>query len=347
MARRWDNFEELQRWLTALAAGMNDVIGPEVSELFAAQGAPGIRSLCKHLDGHVLYLPMVITPKLAELFESMQTERQRHANALSVDSYKRDVDNDRWLETGESFKFDVYGFLVDGGHRAKAVIASGKPMRSLVAFGVQPDAALVIDSGRGRTTANTLGFYGAKNAQELGGIIPRLLAAEQDRWVSPSRYVKASREEVLAYLVEHPELPELVTEGTRRTSGTTRIPRATKTAVGVVLAVLYRTPPHLHAEVHEFIEGVTTGAGLRDGSSALVLRNTLAAGAPPQWRHASRSAESGGFTIDETEALFFTAWNRRHEAKVAKLNFSRPLNDENFPKPKSVKMVPDKPKSAK
>lgn len=339
MAKRWESFEDLQRWLTGMATGLNDVIGQQVTDMFTLQGRDGIKSLCKQLDGQVLYLPMLVTPELAKLFESLETENQRGQNDLTVESYKRDIDNNRWLETGDAFRFNTLGNLVDGGHRARAIARSGKDLRSLVVFGVQPEAALVIDSGRGRTMANMLGFYGVKNSQEMGGIVPRLIGIEQGKWVSPSRSVKSSREEVLAYLAEHPELPELVTEATRRTSGSVRIPRATKTSMGIILAVLYRTPAHLHAEVHEFIEGVTSGAGLSDRSAALVLYRTLSKGAPAQWRRAGRSQEPGGFTIDETMALFFTAWNRRHEANVRQIKIFLPLSDENFPQPKHVKIV--------
>lgn len=342
MAKRWDNFQDLESWLTGLAAGMSDVIGQQVSDMFVREGKAGIKSLCAGLGGHVLYLPMLVTPELAELFESLQTDRQRNANDLTVDGYRRDMENSRWLETGESFKFDTLGRCVDGGHRSKSVRKSGKAVRSLVAFGVQPEVALVVDSGRARTTANTMSFYGVKNYQEVSGTVPRLIAAEQGRWVKPSRYIKPTREEILSYYTAHPELADIITEAARRTSGRPRIPRATTIAVSIAMAALYRTPPHLHAEVAGFFDGITTGSGLKEDSAVLVLRDTLSAGAPAQWRRASRSMERGGFTIDETLALVFTGWNRRHEVKVRSLlrSLTLPLTDDNFPKPRNVRMLP-------
>jgi hypothetical protein len=340
-AKKWDDFASLRTWLTGMASGMSDVIGQQVSDLFAYAGQDGIKSLCYALDGEVLYLPMLITPELAALFESLETDHQRHANELTVDGYRRDMENSRWLETGDAFRFDTQGRLVDGGHRADAIKASGKVVRSLVVFGVQPEVALVIDSGRVRSTGNTLGFYGIPNYSEAAGAIPRLIAAEKGKWVKPSRYIKPTREEILVYYTSHPELADLITDAARRTSGTRRIPRATTTAVAIALAVMYRTPPHLHAEVRDFFDGLTTGSGLVDGSAVLVLRDTMSAGAPPQWRRASRSQDRGGFTIDETLALFFIAWNRRHETRVrsVKNSITFPLSDENFPQPKHVKMT--------
>jgi hypothetical protein len=96
---------------------------------------------------------------------------------------------------------------------------------------------------------------------------------------------------------------------------------------------------HLHSEVHDLIEAVTSGAGLADRSAGLVLYRTLSKGAPPQWRRAGRGQEPGGFTIEETMALFFTAWNRRHETNVRQIKIFPPFSDESFPLPKNVIMV--------
>lgn len=339
--KRWEDFNELDRWLTGMAKGMTDVIGQQVTDLFVQTGADGIRMLCKDLDGSVLYLPMLVTPKLAQLFISMMTERQRAANELTSDSYKRDMSNDKWLETGESFTFDTEGQFIDGGHRANAIIKSGKPIRTLVVFGVVPEAALVLDSGRSRTTANMLTFHGVQYTQELAGVVPRLLAAEGGRWVSPSRFVKYSREEVLNYLDEHPELIDIMQEAKRRTSGQSRIPRVATTPAGIAIAVLSRAPARMLPEVLQFFDQLTTGVGLQDGSSVLALRNGLMRGASPAWRRASRGKEAGNFTIDEVLAMVFSAWNRRHEANVRTIRIPHPLNEENFPRPKPYGIMHD------
>lgn len=338
--QRWDDFPALETWLVGIAAGLSDAVALNATELFVKAGSEGIKSLCASLNGTVLYLPMLVTPELAVLFEAQQTENQRNSNEVTVEGYKRDMENDDWLETGEGFKFDVFGQLVDGGHRVQGIARSKRTIRTLVVFGVQTEAALVIDSGRSRTTGNTLKFHGASNYQELAGVIPRLIAIEQyDRWVSPSRYTKPTREEIMNYYRDHPELNDIIQEAGRRASGKTRIPRATTTSVAIALAIMYRVPAHLQVEVREFFDGLSTGVGLQEDTAVLTLRNTMMQGAPPQWRRAARTRERGGFTIDETLALIFTAWNRRHEAKVKNIKVSSPLNEENFPRPKSVRIV--------
>jgi hypothetical protein len=308
--------------------------------MIAQTGADGIRMLCKDLDGTVLYLPMLVTPKLAELFLELQTEHQRNANELGVDQYKRDMLNDDWMETGEGFTFTTEGMMVNGGHRANAIVKSGKTIRSLVTFGIQPPAALVIDSGRVRTLANMLTFHGITYTQELQGIIPRLIAAElQGRWLSPARFIKVSREEALDYLDRHPELEGIAQEAKRRTTGPSRIPRLTPVPVAIAIAVLSRVPARMQPEVARFFDELETGVGLEAGSSTLALRNTLVRGAPAAWRRASRRADPGLFTVDESLALMFSAWNRRHEANVRTVRVPMPLTEESFPRPKPYEQI--------
>lgn len=324
---------ELHDDLVQVAIAMAKWADKSMSARFLEAGESGIRELCADLSGHPLYLPMVVTPELAELFLSMQTEHQRTANALTSDSYEQDIKDGNWMETGEALRFDTLGNMVDGGHRGKAIKRAGVAIRSLVVFGIEPDAALLIDSGRVRTHANMLAFHGVQYYSELGGLIPRLIAAEDSRFVQPHRSRKITRQEIVTYVKAHPDLVDIMKESKSKASGTVRIPRVSPVQLAFAWTLLSRLPARYQPEVHNFIEDITTGANLPEGSSALVLRNELQKGAPPQFRRGPRTAERGGWTFEEATAMIFTAWNRRAETAVRKIKIPSPLTDNNFPVP--------------
>ncbi len=324
------DYSDLASDLADFAKKMSAIMDDSKSAMFTKAGPEGIRFLCKLLNGEVLALTMVVTPELASVFKSLETEHQRTANELSVDAYTRDIKAGKWYETGEALIFDTNGNLVNGGHRCGSIIEAQKPIRTLVVFGVAPEAALVMDSGRSRTRSNMLTFHGEQLAGELGTLVPRLISWEAGYFINPARAIKLTNSEILEYLNAHPQLRDQASGIRTRANG---IPGSLRSAVlqAEVLILRAGAGGRRLDEAVQWLEELETGANLVPGSSSLLARQKIAAGVAPR-RGSWGDARRGRFTTEEQLATIFTAWNRRHE-EVKTLRFPTLLTDDNFPQP--------------
>ena len=88
----------------------------------------------------------------------------RYAEAMGYNS---------WLLTGEPLIFSK-DKLLDGQNRLMACVRSGKPFRTHVVFGIEPDVFAVINSGKSRTPGDT--FYTA-------GVVSPEIVAQAMRWL--------------------------------------------------------------------------------------------------------------------------------------------------------------------
>lgn len=61
-----------------------------------------------------------------------------------------------WRYTGEGIKFGPDGTLLDGQTRLRAIVLSGVTITMPVWRGIDPDAQLVMDSGRPRSNSDAL-----------------------------------------------------------------------------------------------------------------------------------------------------------------------------------------------
>lgn len=320
-----DMSEELGKHARELAELMEGA-----TALFEAEGATGVRYLCLTLED-ILYAPVYLTPKLASIFLELE-ENNRPSNKETVDAYARDMTDDKWMETAAAVTLDHHGILRDGGHRCRAVQQSGRTIRTLVAFGIVPGAALNIDSGRVRSMGNFLAILGEKDVSNMQSVVPRLIAWDKGIFVRPARVEKRTREEVVAYLQDNPGVREALVRG-RRLS---RLVLGYSPAGASMSEIIVRRSG-LHEEADKFFTDLATGANLSPGSAVLELRNTLAEGTR---RRRGRGRES--LTMEEQIAYTIEAWNRRNDGDVRLLRLPGTLNDVNFPQVKEAPVTPRK-----
>jgi hypothetical protein len=314
-------FADLSKELSEHAEALFDLM-EESGALFEQEGADGIRYLC-HLLDCTLYVPMLVTPALAGTFLELERKHQRPSNDQTVEAYVRDIDEDKWLETGEGIKFDNASVMQDGGHRCRAIQKAGRPIRTLVIFGLDPRAELNIDSGRSRTMANFLGMLGESNAQNLQSVVMRLVAWRKGYYVRPAKFEKRSRQEVLAYLKDNPEIREQMSHGAKLAK---LVPGLSASAATLAEVIIRRTGRDADADL--FFEQLATGGNMVPGHPVVELRTRLAEGA----RRRGRARFM--WTLEEQLALIFSTWNRRDEEMVDQLKIPAKLNDQNFPVPK-------------
>jgi hypothetical protein len=157
-----------------------------------------------------------ITPEVAAEWLDANIDN-RHMRADAVQAYARDIQEGRWMLTGESIKFDSGGRLIDGQHRLGAIVAAATTVECLVVGGLDPAVQRVIDVNIRRSAGDTLRFLGVeKNVYEVASSA-RLAIAYTGGHLK--RYgtlrTMASHAEIYQWVEEHPEIIEITAESRR------------------------------------------------------------------------------------------------------------------------------------
>ena len=116
------------------------------------------------LSGGEQVQEIFVTPELANAFLSCNHPNNRAFKENDIKKYVREMDNNRWLMTGETIVFSGKGYLIDGQNRLKAIAASGKGQRMLVVRGVSDEAIRLINSGVPRTLRDQFMISGKTDA---------------------------------------------------------------------------------------------------------------------------------------------------------------------------------------
>jgi hypothetical protein len=103
--------------------------------------------------------------KLLEANTKNRTLSQQRVTAIA-DAITRG----EWKIDGNPLKKSKAGRLLDGQHRAAAIVRAGIPVPVLLIDGLDDDAQLVVDSGKSRTFEDYLTIQGLRNASALSGV---------------------------------------------------------------------------------------------------------------------------------------------------------------------------------
>lgn len=113
---------------------------------------------------------VTITPQVAQMMLEHNTHN-RNLTESRAQAYARDMASGNWRYTGEGIKFGPDGTLLDGQTRLRAIVLSGVTITMPVWRGIDPDAQLVMDSGRPRSNSDALSLRGEKDVVTLRAII--------------------------------------------------------------------------------------------------------------------------------------------------------------------------------
>ena len=120
------------------------------------------------------YKTVKLTPDLAKVWLDTMPDYQRSSSALVVAEYAKDMIDGRWVEgTGDTIRFNKQGQMIDGQHRCLAVIESGVSIYVTIIEGLDDEVYLVLDKGRKRTVADSIG---GKNANARAAIAKTIIA---------------------------------------------------------------------------------------------------------------------------------------------------------------------------
>lgn len=94
----------------------------------------------------------------------------RHLRDVLVRQFRRDIEAGRWVLNGETIKISESGNLIDGQHRLKAVLDSGKSIDTLVVRGLPETVLETVDTGAHRTFGDTLRLRGEDHYYTLAAV---------------------------------------------------------------------------------------------------------------------------------------------------------------------------------
>ncbi len=262
---------------------------------------------------------MDVSPLMAEQWLG-KNHANRDVRTGHVDRLARDMANGYWRLTGEAIKLDHEGNVLDGQHRLLAIVASQVTVRTLVVFGVDPAARVVMDSNELRKARDVLKALGYTSTKDLAAAAAAMMTYEKLGNLSHNwRGTSWTRTEVVNYVEDHPGLVESVKASA---TGRRRIPGLTPSAQCALHYIFSR----IDEEDNEaFWDQLKSGTNLPAGNPILLLRNRLHANATSTRK--LRRVEQG--------ALVVKAWNMWRQGQEAKVLSWRPggANPEKIPTP--------------
>jgi hypothetical protein len=195
-----------------------------------------------------------VTPTMAEEWLKKNAPNNRGVSHKQVEKYAGDMRNHRWHVTDQCISFDSKDRLVNGQHRLHACILADEPFESLVYYGLEDEAMMVLDSGKKRTTDDNLHISGCNWPRGASTTVRRLFLGDRASVSKPY-----SDEQVLEFLKRH---------GDSVMFAHNVLPGG-KTANGVTRAVVARA--HIIGSDTNRLEGfgqVMTGRKPEDGDEA-------------------------------------------------------------------------------
>lgn len=217
---------------------------------------------------------MLVTPDLAAGYLSDEVNRSnRGISGRLVGQYSRAMKSPTgWPFTGDSARFTgEYDRMLDGQHRMKAIVDSGKPRWMLMIIGLPDDVQRYIDAGRRRSAADHLRMAGVANASQVAAAARTSLLWEF--WRKGAGSTVLGQAEVAEYALENEGVMErAVLIGTTARRNTRKGASVAAVAAAYVRAMEVTDDPFL---VNAFFDPLATGDSVKPGSPMSALRSAF------------------------------------------------------------------------
>lgn len=247
-----------------------------------------------------------ITPEKAAKWLETNTQN-RAINQRNVDFFAQQILAGLYPLNGEPFIFDEDDNLIDGQHRAWAVIEAKKPIVSVVVRGIRRKDADTIDTGKSRTASDVLHRAGMTNTLNLAAALTWVRAWEGGfaSAVSGGNKARVPNIETVRLAKKYDDLwnhigPLLM--ASKRTGI-----RMGKGAVIFLRWATFRAKPRL---AEAFWRDVENGENISRGDPTFMLRERLTAYGTKAVRSDGRRRRSSGHAeSSELLAMGIKAWN--------------------------------------
>lgn len=158
---------------------------------------------------------ILITPEMAQ--ETLKRNTlNRTVRRKTVASYAAAMQAGMWKENGEPIIIGHDNILIDGQHRLLAIVASGKTLRMLVAFDVDPSTRDTVDGGLRRTNGDVLSIEGITNGPRVSACIIGLAYTVQG--YRPQAGTIPRELVINAYIENEAQVNAVIISSTRATS---------------------------------------------------------------------------------------------------------------------------------
>lgn len=256
-----------------------------------------------------------VTPELAKKWLETNQENRKVSDE-HVRKLSRDMTNNDFPNIGETLKFDDNGHLIDGQHRLRAVILSGKTIEFFVVEGIPRDFRYRMDQGRGRKPSDALTMEHHLPNSQMAVATVRIILMWQIE-VIKSQTFTPTNQEIIEFAVANTErVNQAVRYGMNLRGDIGALPSPTA-------ALYFLTYEIDAAEAMQFWESVKTGEGLHKGDPELTLRGAI-----------TRLRGKGGEKNPKTfMAMVAKAWNARREGKKIQVlapKLPADLTDDSF-----------------
>lgn len=203
-----------------------------------------------------------------------------------------------WKVDGNAFKFNSRGILIDGQHRASAIVKLGLVVEAWVCRGV--DETLTIDTGQTRTLPQILKHQGERHYSALASVIGGVWRYQNGQVTSNNALTKISISESLVMLNKEPDLRASAVMGERSKA----LMSAMQVGTLHFIASRFDKPA---ADL--FVEKLISGAGLSEEDPVFLLRRRLL----------KNKTSYTKLTPVDTFALLIKAWNLWYTGKSARI----------------------------
>lgn len=126
-----------------------------------------------------------------------QNPRNRRKSFRNIDKMVRDIKAGRWRLTHQGIAFDSHGNLVDGQNRLKAIEVANVTVRLVVAFNVDRQAMVCIDTGKPRNLAASALFQQDVDISDAHATVAKAMLNPKQK-----NDPRSSQEEV-AFMLKH------------------------------------------------------------------------------------------------------------------------------------------------
>jgi hypothetical protein len=231
----------------------------------------------------------MVTPEAATAWLGRNTQN-RHMSVGRVAALAEELTEGRWMLTHQGIAFAKSGALLDGQHRLAAIAKSGVVVPMSVTCGLDESARLVIDTGRHRSAADTLGIMGHARCTLVASI-----AAIENRVRRGDSGCSTPTSLVVQMLAEHLDIDDAAEAVSARKGAIAGWLRQS------VLGWWYwRAVRANRDKAMVFLDQVAIGESLRAGDPALAFRQRMSA-----------VYRSSAPRVSQSESLFMlcSAWD--------------------------------------
>jgi hypothetical protein len=159
-----------------------------------------------------------LTPEMAEMLLA-KNEKNRTIKTANLRSIKADILEGRWVLNGEPIIVADTGELNDGQHRCMAVVETGRPIKTMMMWGVDRDSRTTTDQGVARTTADYLSMAGGANSHVTAAVAGYVWQYQMRGSISAQPIYRPTKAQVMDAVAQHPLIAESIAAVPRKGAG--------------------------------------------------------------------------------------------------------------------------------